>query len=100
MQHLCLLPGASANTSEHVTILGSPSYVPPSAVLVNAGPILLGVLLYFGGFLVGHFILGLCVCLDQGGGHFSFLSFFCLFCFCSSLGVSSLRGCVEIFADW
>ena len=99
------------NTSDHhlgqvptplnmLWFLHLPSYLPPSAILVNASLILLEVLLYFGMFLVGHFFLGLWVCLDWG----VIISFFChsfvLFHFCYSLGVLSLRGCVEIFRHW
>src|ERR1700676_5313868 len=80
--------------------LGSPSYVPPSAILVNTGQFFLKFSCNLGCFLVGHFFLGLWVCLDQGDDDFILLSFLCLFHFCYSLGVLSLRGCVEIFGHY
>jgi hypothetical protein len=51
------------NTSEHVLIVGSPSYISLSAVLVNTSLILLKAPLYFEVCLVGHFFL---VLLDIG----------------------------------
>ena len=94
------------NTSEHVCWLvrtpltatwGHVFLLDHQFVFLDLGLLEGSFFFLFWGALVGHTL----VCSVPGGDHYFFFSCpsFCFFC-SFSLGVSSLRGCVEIFGYW